>query len=1023
MSYGISIEIAGCIQILYAGAEPLQVVQPLLGSPAGATTTALNALDMKTASAVQSEIPKFGGVGAAARFTVNAADRTGALSALFGRSMVGVVSVLLKNTLLGEQGTVAIEAIGNIAAFPAEGYLYIAQETIRYTSKDDNTSTFTLHPQGRGYLGTLAADHLVNNAPAQSYAPRIAAAPVFWAYRPAVIKVHPSYGGLLQQSGAVELLRGYLAAEPMPTTIGYRLTFVSALAAFDRHIGIGTEQTELVDGWYYCDGNRACKTTHYEVIPQHSITKVQGAGTNVTLARVAGNGAAGVIQCGDTSNMVACFATARGNHTGDPTQGRVLLDKQWLGLDAVSSVVSGYGPAPGTVALAEDNAAAVTAAELANPFNGSALRNARVIRNMHSPPKLTEGLHRWPDAIITQINLRLNTTLQPTGGLLYSDNKLNSAGTQLRLQDSGFAFDTENPPRLGPAQQTPNPAVLWYPLLRGIDEKIDTGNDHRRPLSGWIGQAVPLTSVKKRAFAIGAVGSATTVPFKAPALAFWQGNKYLLVRDAILATATQQNPRQLIAETGTTNDKTGEKLFSVLEYEAIAEQLDAEGNIVGHRVTLTDQTVRRFSVRAHDPYSPNYPAPFGNWVGVDGRRAAKISQFVSMRGDPRRILLQLLLSGVSNNLYPTVYSTYGRTHGLAVTPAAVDVDGILSFPLPRGLRNLSAFRHIKEIPAKQALHGWLVAAGAAVVMRLVEGVQKITLVHCRPTARADVQHALRDRDWYRRPSVQRKDDKQSTWVVRLNWDTADRKYRRIDRYLDSDVVDAKHGAQSKPIELKIRGLYTQSSAGTLGVFQGLRARFGVDAMTVAGSTSWKTAQYFSVGDLVSVSASDVIDLSGSTGITAQSMQIAKIRKDPVKGTVDLTLVYTAANSGGYAPVFTVIVVNDADTVSASFNDYSAPAVSDLAWFLVNQNLLPLPAGVPVELVHIGQEENNTLGNITALDLGTGVVTIVGHNLTAGDRVRVVGWDQTLTHLKKFVHLASAGAGIGAGNDPFFTYGV
>jgi len=1008
---------------LYGGQGIYTPAQPT-AYPAALPNCALNCLQLSGFSALRQELPRFGGVGKPSTQTLTVHDRGGEIGALFGPTLEGVARNTLASTVQAELGTTHVFADGDISSWLTEGYLYIGQETLHYTAKDDGLGRFTLHASGRGALDSLVREHLRDNTPARSFKPQITQRPVFWAHRKIVLSLHKVLeDGTICQTRERELLRGTLQREPEPTgSQAWTLRLVDELAKWDRFVGTGLETTELVDGWHYSDGERSCGLRYYVVLPEDSIT---GASDSVVAAaRPVGGGAAGVVTVGSYGNHFRCFGTPRGANLGSPTQGPIRLHGD--DPDARPSIPSGY--AGSDYQINPDWGQAVNAGQVA--AGSVRVKNAQVIEGIGAPGgaefSLAAGLHRWPEAIIQAFNTHANCTTNPLGTMLYVDARLSHDGTRLGVVDSGYHTSPHNPVLFCPRKQGADPALLWYPLFRLIDETIDDGRDElNRGGPRDLGGDGPARVNENVVLAVTRSADApVSYAYQAPATAFWQGGRYLLLRDDILPLATPANPGRLRATRVGNSAYTGEPLITILEYEAVAAQLDPEGNTIGYRVTITDETLRRFGLR--DSERPDYDSlgPFGNWLLADGPKRAQITPCADLVGDPREVLLELMLSGFGGLAFPDAsYSTLPRTYGLSCDPNAVDVAGILAYSLPRGTRYLEGFRQTKAIAAKALMAGILQSLGAALVMASIDGVQKITLIPVRKINSLRAVGAIEDRHWIAnaRPGSGKLDDKQSSWRFQANWDSVAQKFLRTPTFHDADVIDAKGGAQSNPVTLALRGLRIDQDMELLGLYQSLRYQYGTDKRVFTGEVSYDTAQAFTLGQVVRASIVDGLRSDGTPGLVSVPMQIIALSLNPLQKRCPITLLFDATRLSGYAPVCTIDYVIDANTVALSRDDYSFPQVAEWRYFLEDGETLPA-GGVPVECVHVGEEELNTFGTLTGLAVATGEATIVGHGLLANDRIRVRDWDNTLAYLQVFVHLLGSGnVGLGAADDPPFRY--
>lgn len=975
----IVVKIAGIPQILY-GADGAYIPEAVAGLPAGVEVTAINCIDLKNFPTITEEMPAIGGVGKASGVTLRVIDRGRAIGAILAPTLSGVTKYTLASSLDADPTTAALTVVEDIIAAPSEGLLWLGHECVQYSAKNNGTRTFTLSERGR--FDSDIVEHLVDSEPTRSFKPQVTTQPILWEHRPVSIWLHTVYANGVVADDGEEILRGFLAREPEQDGLAWVLEITSELAKFDKEIGIEQHTTTLVDGWYYADGNGARVLLHREVLPLDSITKVsprrQFSPQDITAA-VAGG--AVNISVRDTSNHFTCFGTARGNNPGDSANGKLrhYSSNQWSPRDTDVTGIepSGY--------LGGGSTGYVVPAGIVPVWGGAgdppALVNEEISREVTAT--LPAGLHRWPDALIELFNKTFNTTKHADGEFYYLDCVLSADCKKLIVKDSGYDFDGDNRPYLGPLTQYPYRHLLWYPWFR-------IGDDAGRASIGTV-------SVEKAEahYSEGRFGYVTLLP---PAKAFWQHNNYIIVRDNIFPEATPEHPQQIRVK-----HKNGQ---TILRYESVTQQLDADGNLIGYRLKITEHSARDQTL-----------LPFGNWTGEDYPTIEPYAQFLN--DDPRRILLKIMLSGFGGIGFPhATYSVLPRAYGLRIQPDAVDIEGILRFPIPHKLRRLTLER-IKPTSARSFFEGILSAIRACLQFVTIDGRKKITLVPLRQIDPLAVVAEIRDRDWSLRdrPNSRRLQEKQTVWRFNTNWDREEEKYRVTTTFYDGDAIDAKNGYVGQAVEINLPGLRLNDSFELVDLYNVFRARFARDAKTFSGGIGWELARTFSVGQVVEATIRDGWNTDGTQGITSVKAQVTKLGVNPVTNKCPIEIVFEDTRVTGFAPVAQVETVLDANTVTLSTNRFSKPGETDYGHFFVD-GVLP-GGGVPVELVHVGQEENNTTGTLSAL-AANGTATIVGHGLSVGDRIRGRSWDSSTAALREYAHLSEDGV-LGAGNDTGFKY--
>jgi len=507
--------------------------------------------------------------------------------------------------------------------------------------------------------------------------------------------------------------------------------------------------------------------------------------------------------------------------------------------------------------------------------------------------------------------------------------------------------------------------------------------------------------------------------FQKPALAFWQWGKYLLIKDNILPAASAQYPGQIEALR-----PDGHKI--VLDYEAVAQQDDPDGNHIGYLVTLTDDCVERATAQWVFQDDPTAYEPFGNWETESGIQRTIIRPFVKLRGDPKRTFLYIMHSGFGGLQFPdTNYSVLPRTFGISIESDAINVDSFWVYPMPPYISSLGAFQQEKAVPAKKLIEGHLRYMGAALVMQEdpTDNCMKITMIPVRAfnplTARGTITDAdFFASDFYTPGTL---DDKQSTWQFLTDWHG--QKFLQDTIMHDADVIDAKAGAQDAPVKLELRGvnIVFRGSEYLVSAYQMLRWRYGKDRRLFTGAISYDKAKDMSVGQVVTLSLTKGLAADGTAPYAGYAQIIAK-GKAVIGKKTPVVLLGDTTKFSGYAPearVSAIVSPTVLDTTAHLFTSPSNP-MKDIGFFLEDYTTVPA-GGIPVECVHLANESANTFNTITVVDTATGRVTFSGaHGLAVSDRIRPRDWDNTATHLKAFTHL-SEDFKLGAADDPPFVY--
>jgi len=933
---------------------------------------------------IENKIPRFGGLAEVPQVSLRLIDKGNRLKWLFGQSLDTVSWVRLSETLPAEDDTAAVNTEEIPEAFAEAGLAYLGLETLIYTMRNDVSFTLDAVNGPRGYLNSDIREHLVDNIPSRNFKKYITTAPIEWINRPAVLTKHEVIDGVI--GSAIEtLLLGYLDEEPRPNDNGYTLVLKPELGKWQRTIGTSLETTGLVEGFHYSDGRLANELYYYEVVPEDSISN---AGTlNCTLAAEHLEDA-GTVEIVSVNTLRNCFGVVRGAFGGDASVCSLKLGG--YGVHAVNyeaqlpSTPSSYG--------AEDTDTVTFAAdsdhlpEIEDPVPATALQQYRLINQqcVHGPslnPSLAEGLHKWPDAMINEFNSKLQCRRPGDPQLWFLDCALNPTGKQLDVRAAGYNFDSRNPPALfaSPGVHHLQRSRLWYPLLR------EAGTD---PLTGRVEEP----RAQQDRYAAG-----TTTPLLEPAKAFWQGGLYLLIKDNVLSATTGKLVVQI-----------DEKTEIGLEYDEVTLQ-EYNGEPIGWRVRITNESIQEW-------WTLDGMKPFGVWAD---RPKPVVRAGGALRGDLRQIIVQLMSSGRGEGGYPAnQWNVLPRGLGLAVNPAWIDYEQILNYPIPAKFTNLKDFTVSAATVARDVVKAYLKACGLCLAMVETGNGPKIRLLPVRLTTErssATIKNAARS-DWVKRtvPLVPRKDAVQSSWKLEVNYDPVEKAYLRTPTFHDGDVIDAQGGAESPVETLSLRGLEADSDAELLVIFQLLRARYGKKVRLFEGSIMWSVAQDLDIGDAVTVTAISHYDANFSPVSITAKMLVSAISKPLVGVEVEVTLEYSGVEYGLWAPAAIVTAVVDVNTLEFG-QDYGAgegrPEDYGYRWFLNDLETVPA-GGIPIYAVPRGDVASKASKTITAANTGTHRLTVTGHGLSVGDRIRPRDYAASNTWLRGFVHLHKKNAAEG-----------
>lgn len=981
----VVVKIEGIPVVLYGAAKPASYTPE-------AGYTAINCIRLESVKSLREEMPAFGGIAKASGFTLELVDRDGLIGPLFSRTPESVTNAGLAVTLDADESAVTVQAIGPIDDFDASGLLYIGQETLHYTSKDNGAKTFDVDE--RGAFNSPVASHLVDSTPARSWQPIIAKYPVVWEQRGVTVSLHKCAHDGTVGPLEVELLRGIINAEPEQVSSKvWTIGVAQETARFDQELGDSRYATSLANGFHYFDGETARYLHLAEFLPPFSILW-EPLATVLTFDSVAET----TVRVGNPAQYIDVFDTNRGTYIASTANGPLYVPRENLDDIEVAAVAGSY--------------------TLVNPISlaaGTQITNSFIAREITVDIAPSAGLQKWPEQAIATFNDYANVTRTASGAFYYLDCALSADGSYFTVT-CDFSIRKDNPPVFGVARFIPNQVnILRYPLLTWTDEVAQ-----ERGISGIGGSGngvagVQWDTIGARNFTEDdASARAETIPAK---LAFYQrGEKYLFLRDNLFASATSGAPVVAVVRTPDGRECT-------LEIEDSASVNDENGNLAGYVQTLSERT-------RNDPNVFD----FGNTAEGE----VTIAPFVEFKSeDPRKVLLKIMLSGFTDVPgYPNAaYSVLPSPYGLRIRETSVDIQGIESFPVPQGIRSVN-FKPIKPSPAREVLDPYLQLMGAVLVPANIGGQRLLTLVRCRDSADMLATDTILDKNWRRdeRPLARKGSEIFNVFRISANYDPATDKFLAEANFTDETSCDL-YGKRSA-LEIKVKGLQVtnsgvaiagmQARGAFVGIYKTLRAMGAFATKVFTGSILWEPGKTLSIGRTVLVSIADALDSNGEPdNIVQRPMLIRALEMKPLDNAVYLELIFRGRHITSFAPYAEVVSVISADIVELSQNQSCDPrhpvtrtVQKDFDFFLT-AGALP-PGGCAVECVKVGEEESNSNNAITVLDTSTGHATIVAHGLVAGDRIRPRDWDNAETFHRIYCYLSDSGV-LGASNDPGFVY--
>lgn len=877
---------------------------------------------------------------------------------------------LLLLTSVEATGTADIEVTTDNGAWPSAGLLYIDDECIAYTGLAGDGSPgdrWRFTGITRAQLGTQSVTHFVDEAQAQQT--WVVSDVVSWRTRPATLYLQMEGG-----TAWVEWMVGFVDGTPQGDDRGaLHLRLVGWEGILDTELGGDTRVAGLSRQRHLLTVGVAD-----QIVMTQAWEEGHGCATLTKAADAAGSGAI-TASTGQYDDVFDDSLAAP-----HPRHPKIKVRQATAPAPMLPTVA---GPGSFTVtAPAEPSQNCLASEEVVNETTAEAYT-----ATIDGSALGTEVLLRWPVDYLAAINAAWAPGTNKGVGGAWADVQIQrlDAGTRRpavsvklnstkHAKDLLISWDAQDVGRLlaYPLRMAaPDVAPLWWTSLEGVsrlawEREVRVGRT-REPDNG------------RNVFAITDLAEA-----------FYQSGEPVMLLDGAPAAAG------VTFYWSATVDERGEERKLTFR-GAISGASTEAGVTVGYRVEVEDPT--------------SVPS-FGDWPGFSRSKIRPAA--VWREADMRRILVEILTSvegaGV-NGAYDV------QPYGLAVPSSSVDVDQILSYPIPPALLRWSVT--IDEArKASDILVPMLVAAGAVLQMHLdpASGVRKLRMV---PVARAaDVESVatLAADEWELDLAAPAADDRViNAWVFKLR--TADGR-EVTDTWSDRASIRAHRETRQQTIDLRdaridLADEAASGAAALRSIYGELDASYAWPRRLAAGAVSQDRLIFVDAGDVITVSCDELVGYDGTEGITSQPVRLQQVEHDVEGGRTQISGALTIAAGAGWNTSLYVEAVVSPTVVRVAANYYTDATGPDGQ---VQRDLDDWAVGDDAVMCPLGAWAG-TVRTITAINTSSREVTFgAAHGLAAGDSIDPPSYTDASAVQKRLAYLADDALKLGAG-DPAQAY--
>lgn len=845
---------------------------------------------------------------------------------------------------------VDVEVDRDVSGWTVPGFIHLGQECIHVTGTDGTGAPgdpyrFTGCDRASHY--TQPQHHVVDALRGEDV--YVTQEPVFWRGRRSRVYVAPLY-----QDGTagtwVEYWRGFIGADPTMRGDVITLEIAPLTAALDWQVGIGASRTTTttVAGWHYMTAGVLDTLRATVVWKAGDFFRQAVTGADVGLQTV------DVFTHADVIND-ACDATLPPNN---PHHGIFRLASPETEAQPMVSVAVGLGTS-GTVEFPD--ATIPTAVVGVYSVLESAPAEEFYDLPLVDEDAGTSALLRWPTALWDAIR-RADAWRVARGGVA-SWTDPSSEGGPLMWTSLGLQM-VDGTWHLTARKRFHSPGDPWV----GVDLAHDRGCSVGSGLTYGPGElataraAVGWQPRRALRWMFQAEADHDKEPTRLPVLGppdwyYQPGEPYVGPLADDLYTGSGE------AQTLRFSGWGGSVDIAVTGSTAVT---DEDGNTVGYVYDVAEPLKPSLGCLIQMPGD----APLSATMVVQARSVA-LGEFVR----------RLLVSGVGEGQNgPADVLPMGLNFAQAeVDEASFDVDA------PGALSD-QTWEVDPGKPVSEQLRPLLLVLGAQ-VCQVYDGQNWVLrLVPLGPPSSTDASATIADADCTGRPETLRDGRVVRSYRIKVNHPRPGEDGEPVEvPYVDQAARNAGGGDTGETLDLDLRGVRIAGGAGDLAsamhdIIAGLRERLGStrSRWRVRLTSDLVEGLSLGIGDTVAFTSEWAVDVIPSRSVAARPCRVVGIKRDLLRGTLELELAAHHGVGAGYVPAMRVDSVTDADTLDVELGAFSD---DDVGYF---------QEGDAVALVPAGDFASKTYGVITTIAGQT--LTITGHGMVAGDTIRFARHD-------------------------------
>ena len=920
---------------------------------------------------------------------------------------------------LATSGSSVFAVDDNISSWPVTGTLHIGQEAIKYSNRLTASNEFVV--EERGYLKTKIKSHKVDSY--KSYYPRVQSDITNWPKRGARLYIQSPNSRVADQTQWIELVNGYIRQSPKINEDGLsiELSITPWTSALQEPLEAPGGSTALQKGYHVFDGQvgNICRMCYQQW--------EQGAAYNRIVRFDTAVGSTTINNC----------ATAKHQDIFDPTASK--LDKRGQIYLPTAEIVkpSGYygsatdetggfnitGPMPTSLS---GNIDWVKNAKVTLPITASGWTTKTTYPDFPGVGYYPSQSVAWPGDAINAINSQWTPgTTQGDDGLwadmsvIPFDSNFNSPMLQLyaNFESSEDSMDfklTLKPEDLG--------AQYFYPY--GDGRRIDNaGQEDEQLYTLWYG------------FSMDDPDNPTTVRIdrRTRELVAWSRDNFKL--DSRASTDGKYPTNFKIKGFADAFYQMGEKFILVEEdifpanypfFITVKYKEDGQDNVSVIRITNKEEASIHFPGTPGVMLTVDYDyrwstQSFGAWSNKD---EPVIYYWPHWKRElPWVIILELLLSSEGGQ-FESIYDIL--PFGLGLSEDEVDIDSFTNISLPAGaVSEVDDLYLTDETNIIDFISSILKLNGMAIIPKRVGTKRKLALVTVNPTCSKEFKGVIGNGDWdpKNRP-FSYNFEKQIINVIDVNCNGDYEGNSNLSiRLEDNPSIQEQGSSKVESIDapwLQLSPLNAAEQKEALyPASQNRFILFGSPRREYSGVVAYSgKVALLNVGDVVLVTANNILDNKGNIGVSSAPMKILEIEPNLEDNTSSITLSYYDLNLTGWAPAALGSAIISTTAIAFEDNQYSDADldIKDAEYFVAGDEIRLCPKG----------DYGNSVTLIIDSISGSSVTFTTAHGFVAADiltglTMRIIEYNSASTEQKTYAYLCDSNGTLGSDNDPGFEY--